>query len=76
MRFVASANKLRAKTDKHFYVTKTLFTHYKIDQRLDDPFIEYSRYVLTNGTESERITFAAGIKTKLQIRHGELEFHQ
>lgn len=69
-------DKLRAKIDKHMYITKTLFTHYNINQQLNDPFIEYSRYVLTNGTESEKISFAANIETKLQIRHGELEFYQ
>lgn len=40
------SEKLRAKVDKHMYVTKTLLTHYKIDQKLDEPFIEYARYVL------------------------------
>lgn len=70
------AEKLRAKVDKHMYITRTLLTHYKIDQKLDKPFIEYSRYVLASGTESERIMYAAGIKTKLQIRHSELEFYK
>lgn len=69
-------DKLRAKTDKHYYVTKTLFSHYKIEQKLDEPFIEYSRYILQNGTEAERIRFAAGVLTQLQLRHGELEFYE
>jgi hypothetical protein len=67
--------KLRAKVDKHFYVTKTLLGHYKIEQKLDNPFIEYSRYVLASGTENERIIFAGGITTKLKIIGGELEFY-
>ncbi len=69
------SDKLRAKVDKHMYVTKTLFTHYKVDQRLDDPFVEYARYVLTNGTESEKTALTAGIETKLQIRESKLEFY-
>ena len=72
---ISIEEKLRAKVDKHFYITKTLLKHYKIEQKLDDPFIEYSRYVLSSGTESERIIFATGVRTKLQIRHGELEFY-
>lgn len=68
--------KLRAKVDKHFYITKTLLRHYKIEQKLDNPFIEYSRYVLASGTETERIAFASGIKTKLRIIGGELEFYE
>jgi len=67
-------DKLRAKVDKHMYVTQTLFTHYKIEQTLADPFVEYARYVLNNGTESEKTAFAAGIETKLQIKHGRLGF--
>lgn len=70
------SEKLRAKVDKHMYVTKTLLTHYKIDQKLDEPFIEYARYVLMNGTESEKTGLAAGMETTLQIRHGKLEFYK
>lgn len=66
--------KLRAKVDKHMYITKTLLTHYKIDQQLDKPFIEYARYVLQNGTETEKTGLATGMEITLQIRHGELEF--
>lgn len=68
--------KLRAKVDKHMYITKTLLTHYKIEQELDEPLIEYARYVLLNGTESEKTGLAAGMETVLQIRHGELEFYK
>ncbi len=70
------SDKLRAKVDKHMYITKTLLTHYSIDQDLDDPFVEYARYVLASGTESEKTALAAGIKMTLQINHGELEFYQ
>lgn len=65
-------DKLKAKVDKHYSATKTLLTHYKIDQKLDAPFVEYSRYVLKSGTEHEKTALAAGIITKLQIREGEL----
>ena len=65
--------KLMARIEKHYQVTKTLFDHYRVEQSLDIPFIEYSRYVLARGTEVERTTFAAGITTKLQIHNGELE---
>lgn len=68
------SDKLRAKVDKHMYVTRTLLAHYNISQELSDPFVEYARYVLTSGTESERTAFAAGMETTLQIRHGILEF--
>lgn len=69
-------DKLRARVDKHFYTTKTIFTHYKIEQKLDNPFVEYARYVLADGTDSERTTLAANIGPMLQIKNGELEFCQ
>lgn len=67
-------DKLRAKVDKHMYVTNTLLTHYNIDRELSDPFVEYARYVLISGTENERTSLAAGIETTIQIKHGILEF--
>ncbi len=35
-------DKLRARIDKHFYTTKTILAHYKIEQKLDNPFVEYA----------------------------------
>ncbi len=68
-------DKLQARVDKHFYTTKTLFTHYKIDQKLDKPFVEYARYVLADGTDNERATLAANMGPMLQIMNSELEFY-
>lgn len=69
-------DKLRARVDKHLYTTKTIFTHYKIEQKLDNPFVEYARYVLADGTDSERTALAANMGPMLQIKNGELEFYQ
>lgn len=69
-------DKLQAKVDRHFYTTKTLLKHYKIELKLDQPFIEYARYVLADGTDSERTTLAANMGPMLQIRNGELEFYE
>lgn len=64
------------RVDKHFYTTKTILTHYKIDQKLDNPFIEYARYVLADGTDSERTFLASNMGPMLQIKDGELEFYR
>ena len=66
------SDKLRAKVERHYQVTATLLEHYDLRQQLDIPFVEYSRYVLVRGTETERTAFAIGIKTKLQLLNGEL----
>jgi predicted metal-binding protein len=68
------SDKLQAKVEKHYAITRTLLDHYQIEQKLDVPFIEYARYVLTKGTEGEKTTFASGITTKLQITESLLSF--
>lgn len=64
------SDKLLAKAEKHYNITKTLFSHYKVEQDLDLPIIEYSRYVLMKGTELERVIFAKGIAIKLKLKGG------
>lgn len=63
-------DKLRARTEKHYQVIKTLLEHYGLEQKLNVPFIEYSRYVLTRGTEAERTAYTSGFITKLFISDG------
>jgi hypothetical protein len=65
-------NKLLARVERHFGTTKTLLEHYKIERKLDDPFVEYSRYVLTRGTEAEKTSLAGGIQTMLVLKDGRL----
>jgi len=60
-------DKLRAKTEKHYQVTKVLLEYYRLEQKLDAPFIEYSRYILSKGTDAERTAWAKGIQVKLSI---------
>lgn len=67
------SDKLRSKVERHYQVTKTLLEHYSLEQPLDIPFVEYSRYILVRGTETERAVFATGVITKLQLRNGALE---
>jgi site-specific DNA recombinase len=66
------SDKLRSKVERHYQVTKTLLEHYSLAQSLDTPFVEYSRYILIRGSEGERTSFAAGIKTKLRITGGKI----
>lgn len=65
-------DKLRAKTEKHYQITKTLLEHYGLEQKLEQPFIEYSRYILTRGTEAERTAYTSGFIAKLLITNGAL----
>lgn len=65
-------DKLRAKIEKHYSITQNLLGYYKLEQKLDKPFIEYSRYVLKKGNENEMTNFSQGIKTSLSIKNGVL----
>ncbi len=65
-------DKLRAKIERHYQVTKTLLGHYGLEQSLDVPFVEYSRYILVRGTEAERVAYVNGFTTKLLINDGNL----
>ncbi|HVW98957.1 MAG TPA: recombinase family protein [Candidatus Babeliaceae bacterium] len=67
-------DKLRAKVEKHTHIAKTLLVHYDVDRELGEPLVEYSRYVLTRGTDAEKSNLASHMKSKLQIRDGQLEF--
>lgn len=71
---IAITDKLRARTEKHYQVTKTLLEYYDLEQKLEQPFIEYSRYILTRGTETERTAYANGLATKLRVMNGRLSF--
>ncbi len=65
-------DKLQAKVEKHYAITNSLFGHYKVEAKLDKPFIEYARYVLMHGTFTDQLHFASGIKQKLHLRNGKL----
>lgn len=69
------SDKLLAKIEKHYLITQNLLVYYKIEQKLDKPFIEYSRYVLTKGSENEMTNFAKGINTNLSIKNGGLKIY-
>ncbi|NTW61544.1 hypothetical protein HGB24_02570 [Candidatus Saccharibacteria bacterium] len=69
------SDKLLAKIEKHYSITQSLLAHYKLEQKLDKPFIEYSRYILTKGNENEMTNFAKGIKTTLSMNNGNIRMH-
>jgi DNA invertase Pin-like site-specific DNA recombinase/predicted metal-binding protein len=68
------SDKLLAKVEKHYAVTQTLFKYYDVDRILNKPFVEYSRYILSSGTENEKTSLSNGIRTKLVIHEGQLKF--
>lgn len=68
------SDKLQAKIEKHYAITKTLFDHYKVKTELHKPTIEYARYVLGRGTFAEQHGLATGIKQTLLLNDGQLIF--
>jgi len=66
-------DKLQARIEKHYGVTKLLFDYCKVKVELESPFVEYSRYVLNNGSEGERASLTKGMLTRLAIKDSILE---
>jgi len=67
------SDKLRAKIEKHYAVTQNLLRYYKFEQKLDDPLLECSRYVLSRGNENEMMIFSEGIDNKFLVHEGLLK---
>jgi hypothetical protein len=65
---------LRARIEKHYSLAQSLLAHYKLQVPLEQPLIEYARYVLEKGTFNEMLGMAEGITTKLAFKGGELVF--
>jgi len=72
-RKIQISDKLRAKVEKHSYMTKSFMEHYEVDKKLDKPLVEYTRYVLSKGTEGEMLALNNGIETKLKIKNSKLK---
>lgn len=68
------SSKLQAKIEKHYGVTKTLFEYHNVSKKLEEPIIEYTRYVLTRGGYTEKIDLIKGIYNKLSLSKGQLAF--
>ena len=66
------SDQLQVKVERHHRVTQSILQHYRLEQPLEKPFIEYSMYILSRGTEAERTAFAKGFITKLLINKGSL----
>ena len=68
------SSKLQAKIEKHYGVTKTLFEYHNVGKKLEEPMVEYTRYVLRRGGYTEKIDLIKGIHNKLSFGGGQLAF--
>lgn len=65
--------KLQNKINHHHTVTLNILKQYKIEKIAKKPLIEYARYVLRSGSETEKTAFSNGIINKITIKNGALE---
>ena len=65
---------MQAKIEKHYGITKTLFEYHNVGKKLEEPIVEYTRYVLTRGGYTEKINLIKGIHNKLSLKAGQLAF--
>lgn len=71
---IRASSKLQAKIEKHYGITKTLFEYHNVGKKLEEPMVEYTRYVLTRGGYTEKIDLIKGIHNKLSLTRGKLKF--
>lgn len=64
--------KLQNKIDRHYKIANSILKQYSVEQTLNKPIIEYTRYVLREGSEIEKTAFANGITNKVLIKNGAL----
>lgn len=64
--------KLQAKIDRHYAVAQNILHQYGVERPPATPLVEYSRYILRSGSETEKTAFANGITNKVTVRNGEL----
>lgn len=65
--------KLRAKIDRHYAIAQNILLQYGVERPPATPLVEYSRYVLRRGSESEKTTLANGITNKVLVKSGALK---
>lgn len=68
------SDKLQTVINQHYGATQSLMTHYGMVKELAEPIVEYARYVLTKGTEIERIVLAKGLTSKIAIKNQTIIF--
>ena len=64
--------KLQAKIDRHYAVAQNILRQYGVERPPATPLVEYSRYVLRSGSETEKTAFANGITNKVSVKNGVL----
>ena len=65
--------KLQTKIDRHYAVAQNILRQYGVDRPPANPLVEYSRYVLRSGSETEKTAFANGITNKVAVKNGVLK---
>ena len=71
-KYTLSAQKTQTKIDRHYTVAQNILRQYGVDRPPATPLVEYSRYVLRSGSETEKTAFANGITSKVAVKNGVL----
>lgn len=70
------SEELSALIKQHREAASTLMKHYNIQRELAHPLVEFTRYVLTKGTDEERLHLIGGIESKLILKDEKLRFYR
>lgn len=61
---------------QHREASSTLMAHYDIERELEHPIVEYARYVLTKGSDEEKLNLVSGFESQLVIKDETLRFYR
>lgn len=61
---------------QHREAANSLMKHYDIQQDLEDPLVEFGRYVLVKGTDEEKSHLICGIESELTLKDEKLRFYR
>jgi hypothetical protein len=64
---------LQGQIERHYVVTESLVSYHEMSIKLKDPIVEYTRYVLSKGSYTEKAEFTRGVKSNLIIKDGSLK---
>lgn len=72
-RKIHTTPKLQGRIERHYNIALNVLKHHGVTDLPSNPLVEYSRYVLKNGSEIEKTAFANGITDKVLVKNGTLK---
>jgi site-specific DNA recombinase len=70
------SDELNKLINQHRETASMLMKHYDIQRDLEHPIIEFARYVLTKGSDEEKLHLVSGVESKITLKDEKLRFYR